>query len=328
MRSAILGILILLRVAPLGAQETRATIHGIVSDSSGRQLAGVTVLVDGSAFGIETDATGEFRARDLTRGVYTLSFHLPGFVPRTFRVRIPDGYQGDYAVGQVILEAVGEGFVTLRGTVRDSATKEPVNGVIVGLDERVATFTGRDGTFRIDNVRLGTVYLEARRIGYRPVAFHLDIIEGETFDLDISFSPLAFELADIRIEVDENFATYGPLQQLMKRRKRGQGYSFLRWEIDELNPFYVTDLFRMVPGVRVQYDRWGAPHIFIRGCGGDRGRGSPTVYINGIQLGEVADLEQMVTPDNLEAVEVHLGAYSPAEYHNYDACGVIALWTR
>ena len=322
MRLAILGILILLRVAPLGAQETRATIHGIVSDSSGRQLAGVTVLVDGSALGIQTDATGEFQARDLTQGVYMLSFHLPGFVPRTFRVRIPDGYQGDYAVGQIMLQPVGEGFVTLMGTVRDSATMEVVPGVTVGLDERVATFTGRDGTFRIDKVRLGTVYLEARRIGYRPVAFHLDIIEGETFDLDISVSPLPFELEDLRIEVDENFETFGPLQHLLRRRKRGQGYSFLRWEIDELNPFYVTDLFRMLPSVRVQTDQFGFRHIFIRDCG------PPTVYINGIQLGLVEDLEQMVTPDNVEALQVHLGSYTPAEYRNYDACGVIAIWTR
>ena len=321
MRLATLGILILLRAAPLGAQETRATIHGIVSDSLGRQLAGVTVLVDGSAFGIQTNATGEFWVRDVTRGVYMLSFHLPGFVPRTFRVRIPDGYQGDYAVGQVMLQPVGEGFVTLRGTVRDSATMEPVPGVTMGLDERVATFTGRDGTFRIDNVRFGTAYLEARRIGYRPVAFHLDIIEGETFDLDISVSPLPFELADIEVEVYENLATFGPLEHLMRRRKRGQGYSLLRWEMDEQNPLYVTDLFRMVPGVRVRYDQWGAGHIFIRGC-------APTVYINGIQLDPLDQLDHMVTPDNIEALEVHLGAYTPAEYHNYDACGVIAVWTR
>ena len=322
MRLAILGILILLGIAPLGAQETRATIHGMVSDSSGRQLTGVTVLVDGSAFGIQTDATGEFRVRDLTRGVYMLSFHLPGFVPRTFRIRIPDGYQGDYAVGQVMLQPVGEGFVTLTGTVRDSATMEGVPGVTVGLDERVATFTGRDGTFRIDNVRLGTAYLEARRIGYRPVAFHLDIIEGETFDLDISVSPLPLELADIEIKVDENFHTFGQLQHLMQRRQRGQGYSFLRWEIDEQNPLYVTDLFRMLPGVRVRYGAFGTRDIIIRGCP------SPTVYINGIQLGGVVDLEQMVTPDNIEALEVHLGAYTPAEYHNYGGCGVIAVWTR
>ena len=25
---------------------------------------------------------------------------------------------------------------------------------------------------------------------------------------------------------------------------------------------------------------------------------------------------------------VHPGAYTVAEYHNYDACGVIAVWTR
>jgi hypothetical protein len=320
MRLAILGISILLRVAPLGAQETRATIHGIVSDSSGRQLTGVTVLVDESAFGIQTDATGEFRVRRLTRGVYMLSFHLPGFVPRTFRVRIPDGYQGDYAVGQVMLQPVGEGFVTLTGTVRDSATMEGVPGVTVGLDERVATFTSRDGTFRIDNVRLGAAYLEARRIGYRPVAFHLDIIEGETFDLDISVSPLPFELADIDVEAYEDFAAFGQLEQLMRRRQRGQGYSFLRWEIDELDPLDVTDLFRMLPGVQVRTDQWGDRHIFIRGC-------SPTVYLNGMQAVQ-GDIELMLTPDNIEALEVHLGSYTPAEYHNYGGCGVIAFWTR
>ena len=170
-------------------------------------------------------------------------------------------------------------------------------------------------------MRLGTAYLEARRIGYRPVAFHLDIIEGETFDLDISVSPLPLELADIEIKVDENFNTFGPLQHLMQRRQRGQGYSFLRWEIDELNPLYVTDLFRMLPGVRVRYDQFGVRHIIIRGC-------APTVYINGIQLGSTGQLEQVVTPDDIEALEVHSGAYTPAEYRNYDGCGVIAIWTR
>jgi hypothetical protein len=322
MRSAILAILILLRVAPLGAQETRANIHGIVSDSLGQQLAGVTVLVDGSDFGIQTDATGEFRVRDLTRGVYLLSVHLSGFVPRTFRVRIPDGYQGEYAVGQIMLQPVGEGFVTLTGTVRDSATMEPVPGVTVGLNERVATFAGQDGTFRIDNVRLGTAYLEARRIGYRPLAVYLDIIEGETFHIDISVSPLPFRLEDIDVTVDEDFETFGPLQHLMRRRKVGQGYSFLRWEIDEQRPLYVTDLFRMLPGVQVRYDQLGERHVIIRGCG------SPTVYINGIQLEASGQLEFMVAPDNIEALEVHLGAYTPAEYRNYAGCGVIAVWTR
>ncbi len=143
MRLAIPGILMLLQTAPLGAQETRATIHGIVSDSLGRPLAGVTVLLDGSAIDDQTDATGAFRAKDSTRGVYLLSFHLPGFVPRTFRVRIPDGYQGDYAVGQVVLQPVGEGFVTLRGTVRDSATMEPVPGVSMSGSRRSRAGPGR-----------------------------------------------------------------------------------------------------------------------------------------------------------------------------------------
>ncbi len=52
----------------------------------------------------------------------------------------------------------------------------------------------------------------------------------------------------------------------------------------------------------------GPRHIIIRGCV------SPTVYINGLQLDPMSTLDQMVTPDNIEALEVHLGAYTPAEY--------------
>jgi hypothetical protein len=321
MRSAILAILILSRIAPLGAQETSATIHGTVSDSLGQQLAGVTVMVDGSALGIETDASGAFRVQGQGRGVYVLSFHLSGFAPRTFRVRIPAGYQGDYSVGQVMLQPVGEGFVVLTGTVRDSATSEPVPGVTIGLEERVATFTGQDGRFQVDRVPLGTTYLEARRIGYRPVTMNLDIIEGETFNLDISAPPLPFALEDIDVTVEENLASFGPLQGLMRRRKRGQGYSFLRWEIDEERPLFATDLLRMVPGVQVRYSTLGESNIVVRGC-------SPTLYINGIQLDSLDSFDNLVHPDNIEAMEVHLGAYTPAEYRNYNACGVVAIWTR
>jgi hypothetical protein len=329
MRSAIFGILTLLCAAPLGAQETRAIIRGTVSDSLGVELAGVTVLVDESALGIETDAAGGFRVRSLTGGAYRLSFHLAGFVPRTFRIRIPDGYQGEYAVGQVMLQPVREGFVTLTGTVRDSTTMEPVPGVTIGLEERVATFTDRDGRFRVDNVKLGTVYLEARRIGYRPVTMHIDIIEGETFDLGISAVPLPFSLEDIEVTVDDNFASFGPMQGFMQRRRRGQGYSFLRWEIEEENPLYVTDLLRTLPGVRVRRDALGEQYITFRGCGSPMPK-TPTVYVNGIQMDSDAwkQLEWLVHPENLEAMEVHLGAYTPAEYRNYDACGVIAIWTR
>jgi hypothetical protein len=328
MRSAIPVILLLLHVAPLGAQETRATVHGTVSDSLGQQLSGVTVLVDGSALGIETDATGAFQVPGLDQGDYALSFHLSGYIPRTFRLRIPDGYQGQYAVGQVMLRPVREGFVTLTGTVRDSATMEPVPGVTIGLAERVATFTGRDGKFRVDEVQFGTVYLEARRIGYRPVTMNLDIIEGETFNLDISAAPLPFALEDIDVNVEDDFASYGPMRGFMQRRQRGQGYSFLRWEIEEENPLYVTDLLRTLPGVRVRRNALGDRFITFRGCGSPTPV-MPTVYINGIQMDAVAGmLEWLVDTENLEAMEVHLGAYTPPEYRNYNACGVIALWTR
>ena len=41
--------------------------------------------------------------------------------------------------------------------------------------------------------------------------------------------------------------------------------------------------------------------------------------------GSAREVDFLVHPDNVEAVEIHLGAYTPVEYRNYNGCGVIAV---
>ena len=68
---------------PAGAQE-RASIVGVVQDSSGAVLPGVTVeasspvLIERVRAGI-TDGSGRYAIIDLRPGTYTISFSLPGF---------------------------------------------------------------------------------------------------------------------------------------------------------------------------------------------------------------------------------------------------------
>jgi len=76
---------LLLCASPLAAQETRGSIEGIVKDSSGAVLPGVTVeakgLNVGAAATAVTDAAGVYRFPSLTPGVYEVMASLQGFNP-------------------------------------------------------------------------------------------------------------------------------------------------------------------------------------------------------------------------------------------------------
>ncbi len=86
----------------------------------------------------------------------------------------------------------------------------------------------------------------------------------------------------------------------------------------------LSDLLFGFPGVRLSPDRYGTRRISIRN------RGAPTIYLDGMpfQPGTVA-LDDLVSPDDIEAIEIHRGAFIPTEFMAFgDACGVIAVWTR
>ncbi len=79
-----LFVLVCLIIAPASAW-AQATIAGLVRDSSGAILPGVTVeaaspeLIEKVRTAI-TDGTGRYRIEDLRPGTYTVTFTLPGFV--------------------------------------------------------------------------------------------------------------------------------------------------------------------------------------------------------------------------------------------------------
>jgi hypothetical protein len=82
MRRVLFGLVLLL-VLPVSAF-AQATIAGIVKDSSGAVLPGVTVEVSSPALiekvrSATTDSTGQYRVEDLRPGTYAVTFSLSGF---------------------------------------------------------------------------------------------------------------------------------------------------------------------------------------------------------------------------------------------------------
>lgn len=316
--------LILLGAGPLLAQERTVTLYGTVSDDSYQLLAGVTVLLDGSVIGQESNAAGAFTVPGVTPGVHVIALEKVGYLSRTFRVVMTDQHTGDIGIGHITLEARRVGTATMTGTVTDSVTGEPIVAVAVGIDGTVVTLTDDRGVFRIDNIELGTILLEIRRIGYRMIAAEMDLIEDEMpVNFNIKLVPLPVELAEIVVEGDRTIFAFGRMRDFYRRRRQGLGDFFTRWEIEEENPLVVSDLFRRVPGVSLRPDAFGTNRISIRNCP------NPTIYLDGMPSSPgTVQLDDLISPDNVEAVELYKGAFIPPELMFFGACGVIGVWTR
>src|SRR5438552_5577643 len=80
----LMGVILLLFVPAIAAAQTGAAVTGVVADTSGAVLPGVTVEARSPAL-IEqlrsavTDESGRYRIVDLRPGTYSMTFTLPGF---------------------------------------------------------------------------------------------------------------------------------------------------------------------------------------------------------------------------------------------------------
>ena len=107
------------------------------------------------------------------------------------------------------------------------------------------------------------------------------------------------------------------------RQRRSFGRFVTRQEIEARRPLLVSDLLRMMPGVRVS-PRGAFPRenvLLLRGgCVAD-------VYIDGFPSGQSVPVDAMLHPNDIEAVEVYQASETPAQFKT-TSCGAVVFWTR
>jgi hypothetical protein len=81
--TALLAFVGLIPAALASAQADQARVMGIVTDSSGGALPGVTVTLNGPSTPVVTDGSGRYLTAWVAPGSYTLTFALSGFETRT-----------------------------------------------------------------------------------------------------------------------------------------------------------------------------------------------------------------------------------------------------
>jgi hypothetical protein len=239
-------------------------------------------------------------------------------------VFLSPGWQG----GETRLGAqVPDSIAAVRGKVLEHGTSAPLWGAAVslasgpdgtrGIGTRV---TGEGGEFLFQQVPAGLYRVSVTLLGYRDLRDTLRVVPGTDLDLVLPLSVSPVPLEPIVVSAERRRAD--PLAGFENRRRRLGGGTFMtREEIEARAPHVFTDLLRMVPGARVvPVSSFGNGVLF-------RGTCAPTIFVDGVRLMATQDLDALLPPMDLEALEVYTGAHLPAEF-GPTPCGAIVIWTR
>jgi len=219
------------------------------------------------------------------------------------------------------------------GSVRGSVTTTfglPIGGAYLrlslpGRGTTTSVESDEDGKFNAVGVPSGTAWLVARRIGYRPDSVRVTVNDGETVDSRVQLERIAVELD--RVQVIGRRDVTGPMAGFYKRMGQGAGRFFTASDIDKRNASRMSDMFRMVPGMRIE-SRGFQSAIRMRGS-----RCAPLVWLDAQPLfAAEVDLDAF-DPRSFEGMEIYSGAASvPVEFQGNQrmssACGTIVLWSK
>lgn len=215
---------------------------------------------------------------------------------------------------------VGNGRLT--GTVVTVSGSQPLADAMVGIVNGPQTRTNSRGEFTLTNAPPGTRMLEVRALGYFPVQRHVNVVNGAQ-PVRVALSTFKAMLDTVRITASRD--AFGPDDGGFQRRRRmGLGNFITPADIIRFPIQQTSDVFRRVPGVRVELDDYGSKFLTIRGC-------RPGIFINGANMSfmDTDDIDSWVYPSDIKGIEVHSETTAPSEFQvGLGGCGSIVIWTK
>ena len=326
----------LLPAGGVAAQDRPFSLRGTVFDAStGHALPEVAIHVDQSLIPVRTDTLGEFLIVEISTGAHTITVAKIGYGPQVYSLAITEHHEDTVEVGTFPLHPVQTITAAVSGSVHDSKTGEPVVGTGVAVNGDLAAFSSDRGftTGRL-KVLPGLNTVEFERIGYEPFTVSLWAVRNHTdLDLAVTLDPLPVQIRTVVVEADQSLSVRGALREFYQRRQWGLGHYFTQQDIEEQRPLFISDMLRMTPGVIVRPGIYGGNRVEVIGVRGIKDRCMSTnLFIDGqfIETGNSEDLDGLVHPDNVAAIEVYPRPTGvPAQYNNRGSvCGVILVWTR
>lgn len=256
----------------------------------------------------------------------------------------------------------------VRGRVVDEGGQSVKAATVFLLDGEgrrvVGTHTDDEGAFQLRVPREGSYRLRAQRIGYGEALTDTMQVGGRiSLELTLQLSVRAVALAPLTITAQQHPPRVPRLVSVgfYRRQEQGQGVHFEREDIERQRPVQMSALVSQVPGVLVMGSGSFAGDVVMM-------RGShclPSVWLDGrlarpgerLEAGSQTEwssataaearfspfsrrtvrvrhrptpMDELITPDEVEAVEVYRGpAEVPAMFaFTGGACGAVVVWTQ
>jgi hypothetical protein len=109
-----------------------------------------------------------------------------------------------------------------------------------------------------------------------------------------------------------------------ERRRTGMGRFVTPDDVARLAPLVTSDLFRHVPGIRID-----ALGLRMRGL--SQGECVPPVFVDGRSMRALSadDIDTWVRPDEVAGIEIYAGGRVPPQFQEgMGGCGSIVIWTK
>lgn len=221
----------------------------------------------------------------------------------------------------------------IQGRVIDAASRQPVPMVAIRLlkaDVQIAeTTTDSLGRFQLSPRQPGRYRLHAIRIGYSEVTTqYIELAADESFmaELQISSQPLKMPPLTLTATPSRYLESKG----FYERMALHHGDFLTGEQIRRRNSPSLVDVLRSMKNIKIQrLDSRQEVYLTGTNCLPQVVVDGVTLRWGGVQRGTIQPLDDLVSVQHIEGIEVYRGGRAPPEYEGPNsACGVILIWTR
>lgn len=216
--------------------------------------------------------------------------------------------------------------VLVQGTVVDNRTGNPVPSAVVSLGAGPSGNRGRgtrvsddEGRFSFREVPEGTYRILVSAPSYRTMRDTLQVPAGEDLELILPLSEDPIPLEPIIVTAEQR--AISPRRDWEQRARSRSVFLITREDFEHLGHRNMSDLLNAVPGsIVVPTPPYGYTLLL-------RGQCRPAIFLDGVELLGATSIDQLMSPHDVEAIEVYHGFELPVEF-GVNPCGGILIWTR
>jgi hypothetical protein len=280
-----------------------------------------------------TDATGAFRLCGLPTSIQaTLQAKRGNSVTAEIPIALGQDEYELFARTLLLSKVdsgakVGQATVTGRVLLEGSATNAGSRVEVVGTDQVV--LTNAKGEFTISKLPSGSQVLLARHLGFGAQTVPVDLTSRQAQQVTIKLPKFVATLDPVIVKA----RSPASLDKIgfNQRQKSAQGYFLGPDQLANMQPLYLTDIFRRVPGLRVTSSADGDDVVPSRGVSSMTGGDCIQYFLDNMpwQSETPGDINQFVNGNEVVAVEVYQPTNTPAQYMRASgSCMTVVLWTR